>query len=576
MIHSFRQFAETAQRIADTRSSVEKSEICASYLQTLPTLTDQQLAVRFFGEGALPANDERSLSIGHKTIAEAACSFMELDYDFVFKTCRTATGSASEAIEKLMEAWPTAMAKRNPEPIPLQEIAAFFNELASIKNKDEKIKRLHHLWSRLTPVEIKYAIRVMHRYSLRIGFEERSILKALSLAFSQSVDDLRYAQMLTGSLEKTLERSIHNTLHKVEFSYFKPLAFMLASPLHTINKVDFSDFTCEEKFDGMRCQAHIHNQEVKLFSRDLNEISGSFPELTSFFLQRKLPDCILDGEIIVFKDDEIMSFQHLQKRMGVKKPGKTLMEEFPVAFIAYDVLALKSSLIVQKPFVERRKVLDELSAKNQLPVSLLYAITTLDDIKERFSIAKEHGNEGLMLKKRDSVYEFGQRGNHWIKVKEPAGSLDTVLLYAHAGSGKRGGLYSDFTLGVRSESTSTHQEPYFVPIGKAYGGYTDEQLKWLNKEIRGLILDKFGPTLGLKPQIVIELEFEEIQLNKRTKAGYTLRFPRFKAIRHDLSIHDVDSVSDVKRLYEAQLHRKRLKNYVEPFLVFPKPPQTEL
>lgn len=575
MKHSFRQFAETAQRIADTRSTVEKAEICASYLQSLPTLSDQQIAVRFFGEGALPANDERSLSIGHKTIAEAACSFMELDYDYVFRACRTATGSASEAIEKLMEAWPTAIAKRNPELISLQEIAAFFNEFASINNKEEKIKRLHELWSRLTPVEIKYAIRVMHRYSLRIGFEERSILKALSLAFSQSVDDLRYAQMLTGSLEKTLERCIDNTLNKVEFSYFKPLAFMLASPLHTVNIADFSGYSCEEKFDGMRCQAHIHHQKVKLFSRDLNEITDSFPELTPFFLKRNLPDCILDGEIIVFKDDEILPFQLLQKRMGVKKPGKSLMEEFPVAFIAYDVLAIGTDLIISKPFWQRRQQLDKLSADYQLPVSLTYSISTMDDIKERFSIAKEHGNEGLMLKKRDSVYEFGQRGNQWIKVKEPAGSLDTVLLYAHAGSGKRGGLYSDFTLGVRSNPDDLNNEPYFVPIGKAYGGYTDEQLKWLNKEIRGLILDKFGPTLGLKPQIVIELEFEEIQLNKRTKAGYTLRLPRFKAIRHDLSIHDVDSVEDVKRMYEAQLHRKRLKNYVEPFLVFPKPPQTE-
>jgi DNA ligase-1 len=575
MKNSFRLFAETAQLIADTRSNLEKAHLCARYLSSLPSLADQKLAIRFFGEGALPSLHARNLSIGHKTIAEAACAFMGIDYEYVFKTCRTATGSSSETIEKLMEAWPNAVAKRSPEWIPLKEIATFFEDLTELKHKEQKIARLHEMWARLTPVEIKFAIRIMHRYSLRIGFEVRSILKALSLAFDQSVEDLRYAHMLTGSLEKTVELSLKNNLNKVGFTYFKPLSFMLASPLHTVNLTDFSEFICEEKFDGMRCQAHIYKHEVKLFSRDLNDITPTFPELNDFFLTRKLPDCVLDGEIIVYKDDEILPFQVLQKRMGVKKPSKTLLEEFPVAFIAYDVLVLESNLIIQHPFRLRRENLEELSSQYQLPISLTYPIETFDDIKERFAIAREHGNEGLMLKKRESTYEFGQRGNQWIKVKEPAGSLDTVLLYAHAGSGKRGGYYSDFTLGVRDDAKQKHHEPYFVPIGKAYGGYTDEQLRWLNKEIKGLILDKFGPTLGLKPQIVIELEFEEIQINKRTKAGYTLRLPRFKAIRHDLSLRDVDSVEDVKRLYEAQLHRKRLKNFIEPFLVFPKLSRTE-
>jgi DNA ligase-1 len=254
--------------------------------------------------------------------------------------------------------------------------------------------------------------------------------------------------------------------------------------------------------------------------------------------------------------------------MGVKKPSKKLLEEFPVSFIAYDMLAQNRELFLEFSFEQRRKKLESFASDVQLPISLVYPLESENDIKTRFSIAKAHGNEGLMLKKKSSLYEFGQRGNAWIKVKEPGGSLDTVILYAHAGSGKRGGLYSDFTLAVRS-GVKNDGTPFFVPIGKAYGGFTDAELKRLNSEIRGLITDRFGPTAGLQPKIVVELEFEEIQENKRTKAGFTLRLPRFKAIRWDLSIHDTDSLDDVKAQFEAQLNRQRIPNSENPFLQIP-------
>src|SRR5690606_22949088 len=181
------------QLIADTRSNAEKAEICSHYLKSLPDIKQQKLAVRFFGEGAFAAIDKKRLAIGHKTIAEAACGFLELDYDYVFRACKTATGSSSEAIEKLMEAWPIGIQKRNPKLHSLSEIADFFEHLAEIKSKEEKLQELHRLWSTLTPLEIKYAIRVMHQYSLRIGFEEKSILRAIASAFSQPLEDIRYA-----------------------------------------------------------------------------------------------------------------------------------------------------------------------------------------------------------------------------------------------------------------------------------------------------------------------------------------------------------------------------------------------
>jgi DNA ligase-1 len=202
------------------------------------------------------------------------------------------------------------------------------------------------------------------------------------------------------------------------------------------------------------------------------------------------------------------------------------------------------------PWRNRRQQLEAVAARFGIPVSRYKAIQNDAEIRVLFQTAKQQGHEGLMLKSVESAYEAGQRRKTWMKVKEPEEALTTVILYAHAGSGKRGGTYSDFTLGVR-----THNAPDspFVPIGKAYGGYSNEELKQLNNALRDLVLDRFGPTIMLKPTIVVELEFDEIQQNSRTKAGFSLRFPRFKRIRWDLGPADTDTIEVVKQRWELRI-----------------------
>ena len=202
-------------------------------------------------------------------------------------------------------------------------------------------------------------------------------------------------------------------------------------------------------------------------------------------------------------------------------------------------------------------------------------VETPRELEERFDRALENGNEGLMLKRRDSLYEFGQRGRAWRKVKQPAGSIDTVMLYAHAGSGRRGGSYSDFTLGVSVRDDPRFEEAY-VPIGKAYGGYTDRELRELNRRIRSLITARYGPTVALEPGIVVELEFDQIMVNRRTKAGLSLRFPRFRAIRWDLAPEDADTLEHVERMVrEAGGRRNRRQTEEAAFIVPATPFSTE-
>lgn len=564
---TFYSLCKVIQRIRQTRSSNGKIQLFADYLRQLDSDRDLHLATQFTAEGAFEEVSGKRASVGSRTSGLAAAKFCEIDYDLVFKPCRTATGSSSETIERLMDNIPKAVQKREPKNLTLEQIDEIFDQLYAVTSRADKEKILWETWSRMTPVEIKYFIRMLSQGSLRIGFETRSVVSAIAKAFKQKREDVRYAHMITGSIGKTAVLAKHNQLDQAQFKLFHPLSFMLASPIESRSVDKIEEYAAEEKFDGMRAQAHVKEKSIKIFSRDLNDITRSFPDVVSFFIERKMPATVFDGEICVYKDDTILPFQLLQKRMGIKKPGKKILEKYPVLFIAYDLLFTDDEPIFDLKLPERRKLLERLAEKYHLPASVQFDVSGEDDIDRLFDRALKHGNEGLMLKHKDSKYEYGQRRKSWLKVKKPGGSFDTVIMYAHAGSGKRGGTYSDFTLGISVKEDERYEEE-FIPIGKAYGGYTDEELKKINQKVKELTVERYGPTLGLIPELVVEIEFDDIQVNKRTKAGYTLRLPRFKSIRWDLGPQDANTLKDVESMYKAKLDRERLTQDKNPSFEF--------
>lgn len=566
---SFQKLADTAQQINETRSTNAKISLCANYFRSIENDEDLNRAAQFLGEGAFSSISGKRASVGSRTYSTCAAEFCEIDYEKVFKPCKTALGSSSEAIEKLMHNIESAQQKRTPAQLSLHQIEQLYQELYRLSTRTDKQEILRKAWTQMTPVEIKYFIRIMTQGSLRIGFEIRSVVSALAEAFDKEVESVRYAHMITGSIGRTAVLCKNDDLDQANFKLFHPLSFMLASPIESRAVESLEEYLAEEKFDGIRSQVHISGQKVELYSRDLNDITHSFPEIVQFFIKKELPDLVLDGEICVYKDNEILPFQLLQKRMGRKKPSKRVMEKYPVLFIAYDILYLDNQPIFEHTLSKRRELLVRLSEKHSLPVTNQFEVEGHDHVDELFERALAHGNEGLMLKNRNSTYEYGQRRKSWLKVKKPGGTLDTVLMYAHAGSGKRGGYYSDFTLGISVKEDERYEEE-FIPIGKAYGGYTDEEMKQLNDRIKELTVEKYGPTLGLIPEIVVELEFDDIQVNKRTKANYTLRLPRFKAIRWDLGPKDTDTLKDVERMYQEKVDRDRLKQTENPSFHFQK------
>ncbi len=565
MSDTFQQWAENAQKIAEAPDAPAKVALCANYFRSLHSDTNIRLAAQFLGEGPMPALSEKRATVGSRTYSTCAARFCEVDYEKVLKPCKKALGSASEAIEKLMENIEAAREKRVPANLSLVDISESFMKLSERSTRAGKQEILRSIWCRMTPVEIKFYIQILSQKSPGIGLSEQQLITALTNAFDQETKEVRYTHMITGSLGKTAVLCKKDALNEAQFTLFHPLPFMFASknnPVHNLNP-----YVAEEKFSGLRTQVHVSGQKVKLYSDSGDDISRSFPDIVQFFAKRELPQTVLDGEICVFKNNEIHPSQILHKRLKHTSSSEKVRNKLPVLFIACDVLYAHPQPTINQPLTERRTKLEALAEKYHFPISNQFPVTDEEKINELTRRAVARGNEGLILKDRNSKYNPDQPDTAWITIKNPAGSLHTVIMYAHTAGGSGGKNYSNFTLGIRVTEDERYKEE-FIPIGKTEIRCPDDKIQQFHKRIEELTVEKYGPTLGLIPEIVVELKFDDIQVNKRTKANYKLKLPRFKKIRWDLGPDDTDTLETVEQLYRQKIDRDRLKQDKNPSFLF--------
>lgn len=563
MSTSFQQWAETAQQIAETPGIPAKISLCAAYLRSINTDQDLRLAARFLNAGVFPCRSGKRIAIGSRTYSTCAAEFCEIDYEQVFKPCKNALGNASETVEKLMQNIKVARAKRSPAGLSLSDTQQDYEKLSQLSGRAEKKNILESVWKKMTPVEIKYFIRIM-KGSLGIGLISRHLISAIAEAFGQKTAEVQYTYMITGSMGRTALLCKDDKLNEAYFSLFHPLSFMSASPVDNDITDDLEHYVAEEKFNGLRAQAHISENRVKLYSADRTDITDSFPDVAQLFTSRHLPDIVLDGVVCVYRNHEILPSQLLQKRIKKKSPRPDLLKKYPVLFIAFDIVFLGDKLISDKPLIRRRQLLEELSEKHPFPVANQFAVPDQDSVKKLFNRSLAHGNEGLILKHKESPYKYGPCSESWLKIKKPGGSLNTVVMYAHTESGEQGNRYSNFTLGVRVAEDERYEEE-FIPIGKATcNGLEDKEIKRLNERVREFTVERYGPTLGLIPKIVVELKFDDIKLNKRTKANYVLYQPHVKTIRWDSDPAEAVTLKEVEHLYHKKMNQDRLKQDQNP------------
>ncbi len=556
-VASFRAFAEAAHAIVAARSADAKVRRAAAYLRPLRG-RPLGLATRFLGEGAFPQRDPRTVSLGGSTVGRAAATFCAIDYDRVFRPCREATGSTNETTARLFANIEAARARTAPAYLTLADIEGVYERLAETRRAVDKEALLHEVWAAMTALEVQYFLCVAGGGTPRIGMSTRSVLCAIAAAFEAPVAEVRLAHQLTGCLECVAVLAADGRLGDARAELFTPLPFMMAAPLEACAvPPSLPDYVAEEKLGGIRCQAHIDAGVVRLFSGDLSDITSSFPDIVAHLAETPWQGTVLDGAIIVLEDDTIQPFERLQQRL-LSRPTAALLNEHPARLVGFDLLIGDHGALFDEPLAARRAALGALvRCTPHVFTTVQHAVPDAEALDALYLRARRHGNEGLVLKRKGSTYDYGQRDRAWLQVKEPGGKLDTVLLYAHRGSGRRGERrYSDFTLGIRVADDDRYAED-FIPIGKADGGYAEAEQARLNREVRRLREERFGPTLRLRPAVVVTVEFDEVEVNRRTKAGFTLRRPRFKVIRWDLGPNDADTLSDVEHLWAHQQGRTR-------------------
>ena len=327
---------------------------------------------------------------------------------------------------------------------------------------------------------------------------------------------------------------------------FRPV--MLAHPVEEEDwpKLAPEDFIAEWKWDGIRVQISARGGDVRMFSRQGDDISGTFPEIRSAFQGH---DCVVDGELLIMRDGEIAPFNDLQQRLNRKVVTAKMMTAFPPHVRLYDLLFDGPEDLRALPFSERRARLETWHARvhpRLTDVSPLVGFTTFDDLNVLWSSSRAEGIEGLMLKRRDSAYQAGRIKGQWWKWKRAALTLDCVLMYAQRGSGKRSSYYSDYTFGVWQEDAGGERQ--LVPVGKAYSGFTDEELLLLDRWIRNNTVETFGPVRAVAPGIVFEVAFDAVHASTRHKSGVAMRFPRIHRIRWDKPVAEADTLETVLRL----------------------------
>jgi len=476
-----------------------------------------------------------------------------------------------------------------------------FREIANARGVAAKQAVVRRLLSRATPLEAKYLVKIMTG-DLRIGLKESLVEEAIAKAYGGTPAAVQRANMLLGDIGETLLLASQGTLAEAKMRLFHPLGFMLASPAESAEDAlsYFEPALVEDKYDGIRAQAHCAGDEVRIFSRTRDEITESFPELPDALCG--LPqDAILDGEIVAWSytaettlasapgDRSIASsrdagatvdaaaaangaalpFTALQQRLGRKKVSEELMRRVPVAFLAFDVLYAGGELLLDRPLSERSKALDDLlrarkpgkarslasqgtfafDEPERVAAKVLrapvFAAASPAELEQLFEAAQARGNEGLMIKDPASSYTPGRRGKLWLKLKRELATLDVVVTAVEYGHGKRVGVLSDYTFAVWDGER-------LVNIGKAYSGLRDAEIAEMGTWFLEHTVEDQGFRLIVKPRIVLEVAFNNMMRSDRHESGFALRFPRIVRLRPDKPPEEADTIARVREIYEKQ------------------------
>ncbi|MDX2257724.1 MAG: cisplatin damage response ATP-dependent DNA ligase [Hyphomicrobiaceae bacterium] len=534
-------FARLLDQLATTPSRNRKLVLLSHYLTSTPD-PDRGYALAALTDGL-------GLSIPLRRILPDLIAG-SIDPD-LYRMSRDYVGDTAETVSLLWQ----PRAARHPGPIRSTRLADVVDAFTAADQKQVPLL----LAALLDDLDIsgRFALLKLIGGAPRVGVSARLAKTALAEAYGTPVADIE-------EIWHALDRPYLALFDWLEGRgprpdpgrrpVFRPM--MLAHPVEAEDWPGLApaSLLAEWKWDGIRVQASARAGEMRLFSRTGDDISAAFPEIASAFLGR---DCIADGELLVMRDGVVAPFNDLQQRLNRRTVSLRMLRDYPAHVRLYDLLELDGEDLRPLPFEERRRRLEDWHARAApalTDVSPLVPFAAFADLEALWSGARAAGIEGLMLKERASPYLGGRPKGHWWKWKRSAQTLDCVLMYAQRGSGKRSSFYSDYTFGLwrQAPAAAEAREPAaageLVPVGKAYSGFTDAELRELDKFIRNNTTDRFGPVRAVRPALVLEVAFDALQRSSRHKSGLAMRFPRIARIRWDKPAAEADTLEAAVKL----------------------------
>jgi DNA ligase 1 len=563
-------FAQACERIGATTKKLEKVAIVAEYL-TARTREEAAVSAVFLSGRPFPMWEEATLQVGGtllwRTIVELS-GRAEAELTAAYRKLGDLGGVAGAVL-----GGPAALGGLN-----VLDVEKAFRWIAAARGPAAKGALLKELMMLAAPLGGKYIVKIVTG-DLRIGLKESLVEEAIAKAYRSTLPEVQRANMLLGDIGETARLAESGRLGEARMRLFHPIGFMLASPVESAEEAlgYFAEAAVEDKYDGIRAQAHCAGDEVRFFSRTRDEITESFPELPEA-LAGLVQDAIFDGEIVAWSypaggtadPGRALPFSALQQRLGRKKVSDSLIRQVPVAYLVFDVLYAGGELVIDRPLRERSEILERLlnaprtttggggRAQGQLQFGVdeaaqgarvirapVHRATSAEQLEELFAAAQARGNEGLMIKDLNSAYTPGRRGKAWRKMKRELATLDVVVTAVEYGHGKRIGVLSDYTFAVRDGDR-------LVNIGKAYSGLTDAEIDTMTKWFLEHKVADQGMRLEVEPKIVLEVAFNNMMRSDRHESGYALRFPRIVRLRPDKLPEEADTIERVREIYERQ------------------------
>jgi len=533
-------FAQLFTSLDETNKTNEKVKVLKDYFNCVPDTDKMHMLALFTGRKPKRIINSTQVRTWATEITNLPIWLFEESYHVV--------GDLAETMALLMPQNTTSTGDKT--------LTDWIGELNDLSNRSEEERKLWLIesWDMLDTQE-RFVFNKLLTGSFRVGVSQNLVIKALADITGLDTATLTHRIMGNWMPETyTYQQLIQEQGAADDIS--RPYPFFLAYPIQETSEKQKSagdlksalgntaDWQAEWKWDGIRAQLIKRDGKIFIWSRGEDLATEKFPELHPFL--NELPDgTVLDGEILSFQNGQPMPFNVLQTRIGRKNLNKKILEESPVALIAYDCLEYAGNDIRSKTQSERRKILEQLQSATKYPeifrISALIAFNTWHDLAAIREQSRAMIAEGIMLKRKSATYQVGRKRGDWWKWKIDPFSVDAVMIYAQKGHGRRADLYTDYTFAVWDGDK-------LVPFAKAYSGLTDAEINKVDYFVKRNTLEKFGPVRTVKPELVFEIGFEGINRSTRHKSGIALRFPRILRWRHDKPKEEADTLDNLKAL----------------------------